>query len=56
MKFKLGKTAWIVIGVVLFTIAVGLGIMFSGEKEDIKVIKVPQTTVTVDTVPAVDSN
>lgn len=42
------KAGWIVAAVVVFILAVGIGIMCSGEKEDIKVIKVPQTTV--DTV------
>lgn len=59
------KTMWIVAGVVAFIIAVGLGIMFSGEKEEIITIPVPEAPtyvmdsagnfVAVDSVPEVDS-
>lgn len=34
---------WIVIGVVLFVILVGLGMMFSGEKGETITIPVPET-------------
>lgn len=50
MKNK--ATMWTVIGVVVFAIAIGLGLMFSGEKSEMKTIQVEQVTDSI----AVDSN
>lgn len=55
MKDK--KTMWIVIGVVVVALLVGIGIMCSGESEEIITIPVPTNQVdslTVDTT-VVDS-
>ena len=53
MKFKVNKEAVIVIAVVIAALAIGIGIMCSGEKEDIRTIQVPSEmvdTVTADTL------
>lgn len=53
---KMNKTAVTVVCIVAFVVALGLGIMMSGERGDMKTftVKSPDTTMVVDTVP-VDS-
>lgn len=50
MKFKISKDAWIVIAVVAFVIAFGIGVMCSVESPHIVTIEVPTKQKVVDTV------